>query len=205
MPMGYNVAFDIAGCPLAPGQTTTQDISALLGKTYISFDHTSGHNKGLPRVYKVCKNSSTIALEGRKLVRFSTTVTTHPFGCIVNGYVRIHTDDVAGMVDPDLGASGSVPVDSYFLLQTAGPALGQTPATDSVAGPVDFAVGAKVSAATAAASTQTTDAGCVATRNATLGATGTEVAAWIENAIGRCASVKATTNTSEAILIMLGD
>jgi len=184
--------------PLKRGTSTDQDLSALAGNEY-DFVDTQFNTNRLCRMVLV-KNGSTIALAARKLVRWKTSGDYHT---VVDGYTKVEAEDWAGVTDDLLSAT--VPVNSYFYIGVKGPFLVLTPATAAEAGPVDFAVGLKVVAATAAASTATTDAGAVRTRNATLGATGTALANNIENAVGRAASAKATTSTGTPLLVIFGD
>lgn len=184
--------------PFQRGTFSTEDHSRLCGKTYVVLDSRYGSN--VPVILMLVKNESTIELAAKKLCRFSTTA--GEYGLEVDGYTTVSAEDHVGVVDDLL--TETVDVNGYFYVVVDGPALCLMPETAASAGPVDTTIGARLVAATAAASTQTTDAGAIATRNATLSATGVNLALWLENVVGRALSVKATTQTGESILVWIG-
>jgi hypothetical protein len=185
--------------PFPRGKSSAEDHSHLVGTVYTFLDTQFNTNREIK--IKLVKNSSTIALAPRKLVRWKTS---GDYQTEVDGYTRLEAEHAAGAVDDLIPSGTTVPVSSYFYIVTEGPALCQLPETASEAGPVDATVGAKMVAASAAASTAVTDAGAVRTRNATYGATGTALGNNVEHAVGRAATARATTQTGSAILVILG-
>lgn len=185
--------------PFPRGKTSAEDHDSLVGTEYTVHDTQFNTNREV--TLKLVKNTSTIVLDPKKLVRYKTS---GDYQTQVDGYTRTEAEYAAGVVDDLIPSGQTVAVNSYFYIITKGPAMCLTPSTAAVAGPVDGTVGAKLVAATAAASTQTTDAGCVATRNATYGATGTALGNNLEHAVGRAGTVRATTATATNVLVILG-
>ena len=181
--------------PFKRGTSTAQDLSALIGNEYSAVDKDYLTNREIR--LRLVKNGSTLALAPKKCVRFQKSGT---YQTVVDGYTAVNAEVIAGVVDDQIPSGSTVAVSSYFYVVVNGPSLCLT--ADTAASNVNnVAVGDKVVAATAAASTQTTDAGAVAGR--ALGVTYTGAADQIENALGRAATARGTTVTATDILVIL--
>lgn len=199
-------------CPLKRGGSvlhSSANLAGIVGNEYLFVDGDYGTNRF--QVMKLVYNASTITVKAKKLVRYKLSATSLssgeslPYGTTVDGYTIGVAEAFAGVTDDKLDTNGAAAA-SYFLIHVRGPALCTTSAVSGggSSGPKDIAVGDKVVACTAAASTQTTDAGGVASRTDTASAT-TPQCNLIENAVGRAATARATTITGTDILVIVRD
>ena len=181
--------------PFKRGTSTSQDLSAIAGNEYTEVDKDYGTNREVR--LRLVQNDSTIVLAPKKLVRWKKSGT---YQTEVDGYTTVNGETIAGAVDDKIASGTTVAVSNYFYIVVAGPCMCLT--ADTGASNVNnVAVGDMVVAATAAASTQTTDAGAVAGR--ALGVTQTVLADQLENALGRAATARGTTVTATDILVIL--
>jgi hypothetical protein len=142
------------------------------------------------RTARLVRNTSGFALEPKRLVSWAAGFR----GLRVAGYARLDGQEVAGVVDPDLPASGVANNDLFWLFRK-GPNLVKTPLAGG-AGNV-FDEGEILGALTAATSGAATAGrlGKVAT-----GTTAT-LPSVVVNRIGRALSAATTANTNADLLV----
>lgn len=143
---------------------------------------------------RLVKNASTVALLGKRLVRYQAT--SGNYGHRVDGYTSVTAQDWAGVVDEFLPAAGAAVGDNFFIV-TKGPTKTLTPDA-SAAFNGDVAIGNALVAATAAAST-----GATAGRVAVIGATTAGLDHAI-NALGRALSAATTGQTATDVMSDIG-
>lgn len=132
-------------------------------------------------------------------------------GKTVGGYVRLDYDEIAGVVDDQLPASG-VPDDDIFWLITEGEVLMVTPTAGAGFGGADWAAGDVLGALTSAAANATTsnatNTGGRLQRwsgawNVTSDVTNGYVTKLAINGYARCLSARTTGQTHTSVLVEL--
>lgn len=116
---------------------------------------------------RVVQNLSGANLKPGRLVHYTPTVSTIPYGTAVDGYCFAVSDHPAGVVDEVLPAAG-VPTNDFFYIVIAGP----TKFTNQHASAIATAVGSKLVPAATGSSLTDDLAGRVALQDLT-GATAT--------------------------------
>jgi len=143
---------------------------------------------------RIVRNSSTIALLPKRLVKYDTSAGA--LGGRVDGYTTVTADDWAGVVDEFLPSAG-VPANDYFYIAVAGPTNCLMPLSNLAS---DVARGDRLVAITGATS-QCTTSGRITAQ--TMAFTEAVLGNQVQNVIGRALTAKLTSNTGDDILVDL--
>ena len=125
--------------------------------TGTSYNSLGSDPNGRPIRVKVVRNASTINLKPRRLARYQLATAGINLETRVDGYTASLADVPAGMIDEFLPAAGVPPQDLFYLV-IAGPSIGTSLTTGTVA--INHGDRLVPGAGT---SNITADAGCVAT------------------------------------------
>lgn len=147
---------------------------------------------------QIIRNVSTAVLLPKRLA--TASLTSGVYGCRADGMADVLAEDCLGVVDEWLPAAGAA-VNDLLWVVIKGPTLCTTFAT----GGIGFAVGERVIAATAAASTGGTATGKITGSSTAITGATTPLADAIRNVIGRAITARTSGEVNTDTLILVGE